>query len=283
MKLRHPRHRFLVPDDTPMPKATARVTHLGIGAHQDDLEFMATHGILTCFQDRNQWFGGITCTDGAGSSRSGSYADYSDAEMHRVRAEEQEQAAIVGRYGFMAQLGYPSAEIKDPNRKDPVEDLAAILAAARPAVVYTHNPTDKHGTHVAVFAKVIRAIRSLPADQRPAQLLGCEVWRGLDWMPDSEKVALDVSGHDSLVAALNGIFDSQIAGGKRYDLAVEGRKVANATFFDSHAADTSDRVWYAMDLTPLIQDDSRSVEEFTMGFLDRLRSSVAENLSQFLG
>jgi len=38
-----------------------------------------------------------------------------------------------------------------------------------------------------------------------------------------------------------------------------------------------------MDLTPLIQDDSRSVEEFTMGFLDRLRSSVAENLSQFLG
>jgi hypothetical protein len=28
---------------------------------------------------------------------------------------------------------------------------------------------------------------------------------------------MDVSGRDNLAAALNGVFDSQIAGGKRYD------------------------------------------------------------------
>jgi LmbE family N-acetylglucosaminyl deacetylase len=53
-------------------EALARITHLGIGAHQDDLEFMAFHGILACFRMRDdRWFGGVTCTNGAGSSRTG--------------------------------------------------------------------------------------------------------------------------------------------------------------------------------------------------------------------
>ena len=48
---------------------------------------------------------------------------------------------------------------------------------------------------------------------------------------------MDVSGRDNLAAAMNGVFDSQIAGGKRYDLATIGRRAANATFFESHATD----------------------------------------------
>ena len=35
-----------VPDGKSVVAALKRVTHLGIGAHQDDLEFMAFHGIL---------------------------------------------------------------------------------------------------------------------------------------------------------------------------------------------------------------------------------------------
>jgi len=60
------------------------------------------------------------------------------------------------------------------------------------------------------------------------------VWRDLDWLVDSDKAPFDVSEHENLQAALLGVFDSQIAGGKRYDLASMGRRRANATYFESH-------------------------------------------------
>ena len=59
--------------------------------------------------------------------------------------------------------------------------------------MYTHNLADKHETHVAVALRTIAAIRGLPEEERPARLLGCEVWRDLDWMLDEEKVVLDLS------------------------------------------------------------------------------------------
>ncbi|MFP4541109.1 MAG: hypothetical protein ACLFR7_05730, partial [Opitutales bacterium] len=80
---------------------------------------------------------------------------------------------------------------------------------------------------------------ALPPEERPERVLGCEVWRGLDWMPDDEKVPLDVSGNLELAQQLNGVFDSQIVGGKRYDLATIGRRRANATFLESHHADAA--------------------------------------------
>ncbi len=61
-------------------------------------------------------------------------------------------------------------------------------------------------------------------------MYGCEVWRDLDWLNDDEKVLLDCSQHQNIARALSSVFDSQIIGGKRYDLAVEGRRAANATF-----------------------------------------------------
>jgi len=107
---------------------------------------------------------------------------------------------------------------------------------------------------VAVALRVVAAICSLPAAARPQRLLCCEVWRNLDWMMDSDKVGMDVTQHENLQAALLGVFDSQIAGGKRYDLAVMGRRRANATFFESHGVDQTLGLAYAMDLTPLISD-----------------------------
>ena len=64
-----------------------------------------------------------------------------------------------------------------------------------------------------------------------------EVWRDLDWMPDSEKQALAVSERSNIAAALVGVFDSQVTGGKRYDLATAGRRLAHATYFASHGTD----------------------------------------------
>ncbi len=275
LNLAAPHSDIFIPDGMPQPAAMARITHLGIGAHQDDLEFMAFHGIVECYHHENgRYFGGVVCTDGGGSARTGPYASYSDAEMKGIRREEQRAAAMTGRYGAMVQLGYPSEAFKRANDARPVEDLLAILRATQPEVVYTHNLADKHATHIGVTAAVLAAIRRMPEGERPQRLLGCEVWRGLDWLGDGEKVVLDVSGHDHLAAALNGIFDSQIAGGKRYDLATVGRRAANATFFNSHATDQSSQVIYAMDLTPLIHEPLADPLEFTLAAVDRFRAEV---------
>src|ERR1051325_10464719 len=112
MKFHLPTAEIFVPDSKPLDAALKRITHLGIGAHQDDLEFMAFHGILECFASEKKSFGGVTCTNGSGSSRSGPYANYNDAQMMEVRRGEQRAAAVVGRYGVMIQLDYPSSAVK---------------------------------------------------------------------------------------------------------------------------------------------------------------------------
>ncbi len=281
MKLHNSTARLFVPDQTADP--IARITHLGIGAHQDDLEFMAYHGILACALSTDKWFGGVTCTDGAGSSRTGDYAHFTDAEMQQVRIREQEAAAVVGNYGAMIQLGYPSSAVKSPTDPSLKNDLLQILDAARPQAVYTHNPADKHDTHIGVFAATIQALREMPAANRPKEVFGCEVWRGLDWMMDSEKVVQDVSPHENLAAALNGVFDSQIAGGKRYDLATLGRRRANATYFESHASDDSESIAFAMDLAPLVADPSLDIVDYVLGFIRRFENDVRTKLTKRLG
>jgi len=242
---------------------------------------MALHGIEACYRQTAKWFGGVTCTNGAGSARTGLYKDYSDEEMCEVRCREQDHAAVVGDYAAMIQLDYPSVAIKDPSNGAPVEDLLAILKASSTDVVYTHNPADKHSTHVAVAANVLKALRALPSEQRPKQVLGCEVWRGLDWMLDSDKTTLDVSRRPNLASAIGGIFDSQIAGGKRYDLAVDGRRIANATFYDSHSVDDAEKLWFAMDLTPLVEDPNLDPLEFTMSFIQRFEEDVRGALGKY--
>ena len=283
MKLYHPTAEIFIPDGTQESAALQRITHLGIGAHQDDLEFMAFHGILSCFARDDQWFGGVTCTNGAGSSRSGAYAGHSDAQMMQVRRHEQNTAAVIGGYAAMVQLDYPSSAVKSATEQELKNDLKAILAASQPGVVYTHNPADKHDTHIGVTIAALQAIRELPRDQRPQQVIGCEVWRDLDWLPDAEKVLMDVSGRDNLAAALNGVFDSQIAGGKRYDLAILGRRAANATFFDSHATDAATQLIFGLDLTPLVSDESKDIAIYICDLIDQFNAEVRRKISQRLG
>ena len=211
MQLSQTNADILIPDATDADTALQRTTHLGIGAHADDLEIMAQHGIFACFGKSDAWFTGVTCTDGRGSSRTGLYADCSDDDMVLIRKEEQGVAARIGRYSAMLQLMHTSAKAKDAAAMDLCSDLVEILKATRPEIVYTHNPADKHATHIGVLTSVLAAIRRLPVGERPRQVYGCEVWRDLDWMPDDRKVVLDCSGHENLAAALVGVFDSQIA------------------------------------------------------------------------
>lgn len=279
MKLHQATAQIFVPDGTPVPDALSRITHLGIGAHQDDLEFMAFHGIVSCFANATKWFGGVTCTNGSGSARTGAYAQLTDDQMMVVRRREQNAAAVIGGYGAMVQLDYPSSAVKSATESRVTDDLTTILTVTRPEVVYTHNLADKHDTHVGVAIAALQAMRGLSRDQRPQHVWGCEVWRDLDWLPDGDKVLLDVSGRDHLAAALNGVFDSQIAGGKRYDTATVGRRAANATFFESHATDKVTQLNFAMDLSPLVHDETLDVADYVCAFIHKLESEVRAKLT----
>jgi LmbE family N-acetylglucosaminyl deacetylase len=279
--LSSPTAQVFIPDILPLADAASRVTHLGVGAHHDDLEFMAFHGIVECINRTDRWFGGVTCTDGRGSLPSGVFADMTPEELGRVRSSEQNKAAEIGQFGLMVQLGYPSSAVTDPDDTRLRDDLITILKATQPEVIYTHNPADKHKTHLGVFASILNALRALPIAQRPKQLIGCEVWRDLDWMLDAEKIRMDVSGQELFAHKLNTVFASQIVGGKRYDLAVIGRRAANATFYEPRKGDESTQVLVGMDLTPLIQDDSLSILEFTRQAIRRFEESVCSALSPY--
>src|SRR5918999_1828459 len=228
LKLSRPAAEMFIPDGTPWEAACARVTHLVVAAHADDVELMAWHAVLNA-----RGLGAVIVTDGRGSARAGAYADVSDDEMRNTRLAEQKRAASRGNYALMIWLDHVSADVK---------------RAACPALAANSSAVER--------------------------VLGCEGWGGLDWLQAQDKVVLDVSTVEDRLMPLIGAFDSQIAGGKRYDLAAAGRKRANATFLESHAADRASAVEYAMDLTPLLRDPTLDVSRWTLPLVERFARDV---------
>lgn len=280
IKFKNANAEIYLPNKQNITSALKKTTHLAIAAHQDDIEIMATAGILACFQQKDQWFTSIVMTDGRGSPRADLYADFSDEQMMEIRLLEQKKAAQIGNYSAQIFLGYPSSVVKDGSNTDTLDDLQSLICTTGPQIIYTHNLADKHQTHVGVAARVIQALRRIPPNLRPQKLYGCEVWRGLDWMLDDEKVALDCSERTNIQNALLSVFDSQVSGGKRYDLATMGRRMANAIFFSSHAIDDAEGLTYAMDLTPLIEDADLDIEAYARGYIERFAEDVGERVSE---
>jgi LmbE family N-acetylglucosaminyl deacetylase len=280
MRLKNTGADIWVPDGASLEEAVTRTTHMGISAHADDLEILAYPAILECFGRKEKRFMGVVVTDGAGSERSGPYAQYTDAQMRAVRRLEQKKAAFVGEYSAMVLLDYSSKKVKEAPAAAVVADLKELLLNVRPQVVFTHNLADKHDTHVATALRVIDACRELRESQRPRRLMGGEVWRDLDWMTDTDKVPLDVASRESLAMALLGVFDSQITGGKRYDLATQGRRRAHATYHESHGLDATTALTFAMDMSPLLTDTALDPAAFVKGFIGRFEDEVKARLER---
>lgn len=281
MKLSDPKAEVWVPDGASEAEALKRVTHLGIAAHQDDIEIMSMEGILKGFGSAQEWFMAVIVTNGAGSPRDGLYGNYTDEEMQVVRRLEQKKAAFVGEYSAVAFLNHSSSAIKNAADPAPRQDIKAILEATKPRVVYTHNLADKHDTHVSVVLRTIAAIRELPAAQRPEKVYGCEVWRDLDWMVDADKQVFALDGHENIQASLVGVFDSQIVGGKRYDLATMARRRAHATYYQSHSVDAAGLLNFGMDLTPLVKDDKLDPREYVLSVVQRFYDDVSARVKKF--
>ena len=192
MKFENANARIFIPDNDKEEHALAKTTHLAVSAHQDDIEFMAYAPIAACFGKRDLWFTGVVVTDGAGSPRSGIYADCSDEDMKAIRIEEQKKAAYVGGYSAQLLLSHPSSAVKEKEDGAHVAaELAEIFCAARPRYVYMHNLADKHETHVATALKTLAALRSLPKKNAPkscsavkcgAIWIGCATRRKSFWI-----------------------------------------------------------------------------------------------------
>ena len=281
MKLSEGKAEIWVPEGVSETTALKRVTHMGIAAHQDDIEIMALEGILAGFGNPDKWFMAVIVTNGAGSPRDGLYAQYTDEQMQVVRRIEQKKAAFVGDYSAVALLDHPSSAVKSSRSSGPKNDLRSLIAAAQPEIIYTHNLADKHDTHIGVALRTIDAIRELPPDQRPKKLYGCEVWRDLDWVVDSDKVVFQLDEHENIASALVGVFDSQIAGGKRYDWATIARRRAHATYHQSHSVDAAQMINFGIDLTPLIQDETLDPAEYVGGFIRRFAEDVNCRIKKF--
>ena len=261
-------------------QALERTTELCIGAHQDDIEIMSYGAISNCYGQAHKHFTGVVVTDGAGSPRSGVYADYTDDDMKAIRVLEQKNAATIGRYSAQIFLSFKSGDVKDPTNRAVIEEIKEIILTCTPETLYTHNLADKHDTHVAVAMHVIRALRELPAEKRPKKMISMEVWRALDWLCDEDKFVQDTAAYPNIASAVLGVFDSQVSGGKRYDLAALGRRVANATFLASHSVDEYESASLGLDITDLVNSDT-SPTDFILTYVEKFKDEITKRISAF--
>ena len=76
-----------------------------------------------------------------------------------------------------------------------------------------------------------------------------------------------------------GVFDSQISGGKRYDLATLGRRRAHAIYSESHHGDRHSALVYGMDLTPLLTS-AIEPKQLVLELIRRFSEEVTEKLER---
>ena len=272
MKFSRPQADAHTPAGGDLASALASTTHLGIGAHADDLEIMAYPGICACRDQNNLRFSGVVATDGAGAP-----SKLSGPDLIQARMDEQKQAAGLGGYAAVIQLAHPSAEIRGTGRKALTADLRQILKAAKPKVLYLHNPADRHETHIAVLLACLEALRQLPAGERPAEIYGCEVWGDLDWVPAGKVIRLPCPAPADFGPSLLRVFRSQVDG-KRYDLAAAGRRRAQATFANAYTPDQAEEVVLALDLKPVVENPKLSLGDFVSALTGEFQKQTLDRI-----
>lgn len=274
---------FYVPDGASQDESMRRSTILAIGAHPDDIEILAFPGILEGIRAGGNHLFGIVATNGGGSLRTGEYVNLTYLDMREIRVREQKQAAAIGRYSGVILLNYESSEMKDACNRHPDEDLRTVIDRLRPETVYLHNPFDRHDTHVAVCLRSIAAFRAVAAASgwMPKRMYGCEVWRGLDWLVHCDRTALPVHDPDRLSDQLIKVYHSQWVSENHCDLAARGRRIANATYQESHSLGSEHEMAFAVDLMPLLDDPAVPVSDFVRHTIDRFRADALSRLDRF--
>lgn len=240
-----------VPDGLNPLQALERTTHWAFASHQDDIEIFALHGVLDCENSLDKWFGGVVVTDSPSTAR-GRFSHLTPEEMVRERRVEQTNAASNGNYSLVIQLGYHKNEVMTTNKLNVKRDLAAVLLASNPQVVYIHTPTNQHDTELATYLRSVQALRELPPEKAPRKVYGCEVRRDLDIIGNGGIVPLELYDPCNLGTALIGCFHTQNVR-RDYLAATLGLRMAN-TVFHSKGDLGAPPITMAIDLTELIRD-----------------------------
>jgi hypothetical protein len=275
-------------NDQSLSAALDGVSVAVIGAHQDDLPIL--HPAIG--MDGSHVLG-VVVTDGAGSpSTKGDYsrsAGFTESKIAALRHAEQHAEAAVGKYAVQAQLGYSSEDIggrgntgAGPQQEAlTLELLQFFTKATNLKEVYVHTPFDKHQTHNAVTRAVIEALRMLPPERRNAiTLIGREVWRDMDWLPENKKHLTDVTPALGSVQRLLQQHRTQNTL-KSYDTGAVGRFLANSTFGDSHAASDASAVAVGVDMTELLKNPQMTLVDFCDEAAKAFRKSLMQRAAMF--
>ncbi len=271
---------FFSPFNLELSKALASAKIIGIGAHSDDLDFMCLSAIEAGRKAGASNFLGVVVSDGSGSTRGEAFKDLSPAAFAEVRKREQREAATWASYSGVIQLNHSSALIRQAKAEKLESDFLEIFGNGKIETVFTHSPFDRHPTHRALCVHLLRALQKLPKSRRPKKVIGCEVWRSLDWIPASKKIIFPVSSSESQMKTLFDLYQSQIVGAKNYTQAVIGRKRSNATFSESHLADNSAFAEYGIDLTA-VATGKITLQKYAQQMLDLFQQEILKELKPY--
>lgn len=266
-------------DNASLDETLLRTTHIGIGAHHDDLEIMAYSSISSCYKQNLPSFLGIIITNGENSPRKGDYKNVSNSEMIKIRINEQINASNIGKYSGVIMFNLTSKNLKSTINYNLISDLATIISKSDPSNIITHNPFDNHDSHVCTFINVIKALKTLkPEDISNTKILGSEVWGSLDWIPKKYKVLLDTSYDNDFFISLMSCFKSQIVGGKNYIEATNGRRISNATYLEYEHIENYSSVNFALDLSELVTSSSSFLDFTKKIFIEQSNTTLNQLL-----
>jgi LmbE family N-acetylglucosaminyl deacetylase len=274
-------HDYFSPKSLDLVSALGQSRIVGIGAHSDDLDFMCLSAIEKGrTADGQSTFFGMILSNGSGSKRGKAFESFSDSDFIELRRREQRESAGISGFTGVLQFSYPSAQVKRKSFAKLQTEVAALLAAAPVEAVFTHSPFDRHDTHRAVCFHVLSAIQSLPRARRPKKVIGCEVWRSLDWLPEKYRKIFPICTTEPQMRRLFSVYQSQILGAKNYVDAVIGRKRSHATFSESHERDAADFCEIGVDLSPVALG-KRSLNQFCDEVLQEFQKEIRQELKGY--
>ncbi|HMQ10592.1 MAG TPA: PIG-L family deacetylase [Oligoflexia bacterium] len=260
------------------PQAGKKISHLAIGAHPDDVEIFAFNAIHQCYQNNDKHFAAIICSNGSGAPAYGEFKEKSKDEIVKIRKEEQEKAAQIGNYSGLIHFNLESEVLKKGDEVF-VNDLKALIEFFKPDYIYTHSPFDDHKTHRCTLRACLQALQMINDKSWLKGFYACEVWGSLDWLPRQYKYVLGENEGDDLQMQLLDCFYSQNIGSqKRYDLGTIGRKLGNATFFESDKGNLYTHQSYALDLSSVINQNNFDISKYCVSIVADYLESIKNKL-----
>jgi LmbE family N-acetylglucosaminyl deacetylase len=131
------------------------VNVLVVAAHPDD-EILGVGGTIARHVAAGDRVDVVICAEGLTSR-----GPTDSAEMEELRRCAANAAGMLGARAPRF-LGFPDNRMDSLTLLDVVKPLEAFVAELDPAVVYTHNPSDRNVDHGVVFNAVATACRPMP-------------------------------------------------------------------------------------------------------------------------